>query len=303
MSTSTSAKSQSPTANPTFTPLPVVGAMVTPNEKAYLNKVNAILDEMRVATDQITAITSEASKDAALVTDAAWKARVAAATAALKVSGGRLGEVRPVPPRMIKLDGVLRKISDETAFFYDNFLSGIDKKDARLLGLAQKNMENIVGFTEEANGEMRGLGTGTTATPAEEKKPSVMALALATSVPPTSAPRPTLAVTFTARPAVAATAIPTKPPATFTPKPAPTAMALPTAISAPAAPVFSQEGPSRRRVDPAWWPCTQGQVKGNRNSGIYHAPGMRDYAYTFSNVACFNTETDAQGAGFRRAQG
>lgn len=92
------------------------------------------------------------------------------------------------------------------------------------------------------------------------------------------------------------------PPATFTPKPAPIAAPSPTAVTMPSGPVYTQEGPSRRRVDPAWWPCNQGQVKGNRNSGIYHAPGMRDYAYTFLNVACFNTEADAQGAGFRRAQ-
>lgn len=108
--------------------------------------------------------------------------------------------------------------------------------------------------------------------------------------------------TFTARPAMVATAIPTKPPATFMPKPAPTAAALPTAIPAPAAPVFAQEGPSRQRVDPAWWPCTQGQVKGNNKSRIYHAPGQRDYAYTFADVHCFNSEAEAVAGGFRRAQ-
>lgn len=124
---------------------------------------------------------------------------------------------------------------------------------------------------------------------------------------PTPAPTATRAAN-TATPGVtaaatkAATALPTRPPATFTPKPAPTAAPLPTAVPTPSGPVYTQEGPSRRRVDPAWWPCSQGQIKGNNNSRIYHAPGMRDYAYTFSNVTCFRSEADAVNAGFRRAQ-
>jgi len=124
------------------------------------------------------------------------------------------------------------------------------------------------------------------------------------AAPPATATRPANTATprATVLPTLAATAIPTRPPATVTPKPAPTALPTATAIPAPAAPVFTQETASRRRVDPAWWPCAEGQVKGNRNSGIYHAPGMRDYAYTFSNVACFKNEADAVAGGYRRAQ-
>jgi hypothetical protein len=49
-------------------------------------------------------------------------------------------------------------------------------------------------------------------------------------------------------------------------------------------------------------PCRPDQVKGNRNSMIYHAPGMRDYAHTFKNVECFDTEAAAKAAGYRKAQ-
>ncbi len=35
---------------------------------------------------------------------------------------------------------------------------------------------------------------------------------------------------------------------------------------------------------------------------IYHAPGQRDYENTTANVQCFNTEAEAQAAGYRRAQ-
>jgi hypothetical protein len=48
--------------------------------------------------------------------------------------------------------------------------------------------------------------------------------------------------------------------------------------------------------------CQPGQIKGNRNSMIYHMPGQRDYEKTDANVACFDTEIEAQAAGYRRAK-
>ncbi len=50
------------------------------------------------------------------------------------------------------------------------------------------------------------------------------------------------------------------------------------------------------------YPCASGQIKGNRNSKIYHMPGQRHYAETFRNVECFDTEAEAQDAGYRRAR-
>lgn len=55
-------------------------------------------------------------------------------------------------------------------------------------------------------------------------------------------------------------------------------------------------------LDSASYPCAPGQIKANRNSGIYHAPGQRNYAGTRQNVECFNTEVQAQNAGYRRAR-
>jgi micrococcal nuclease len=48
-------------------------------------------------------------------------------------------------------------------------------------------------------------------------------------------------------------------------------------------------------------PCRPGQIKGNRNSGIYHLPGGAAYADVRRRVACFDSEAAALGAGFRRA--
>jgi hypothetical protein len=67
-------------------------------------------------------------------------------------------------------------------------------------------------------------------------------------------------------------------------------------------PIFIVENGTRTRVEPEWYPCERGQIKGNRNSMIYHAPGMRDYAYTFARVDCLDKAADAEKAGYRRAK-
>lgn len=51
-------------------------------------------------------------------------------------------------------------------------------------------------------------------------------------------------------------------------------------------------------VDPPWWPCDEGQIKGNRNSMKYHSPGGQFYAKTYDDVQCFNTAAEAEAAGF-----
>jgi len=111
----------------------------------------------------------------------------------------------------------------------------------------------------------------------------------ATEVPSTLVP------TQTEKP----TEIPTNT-STPTDTPNPTTITLPTSTqtaSGPVNPVFSGD-----TVDPPWWPCAKGQLKGNRNSGIYHAPDQRDYAKTYDNVECFNTAAEAKSAGYRAAK-
>jgi hypothetical protein len=51
-----------------------------------------------------------------------------------------------------------------------------------------------------------------------------------------------------------------------------------------------------------WYPCQVDQIKGNRNSMIYHTPEQRDYARTRENVECFNSEAEALAAGYRKAE-
>lgn len=48
---------------------------------------------------------------------------------------------------------------------------------------------------------------------------------------------------------------------------------------------------------------SQGKIKGNRKSKIYHVPGGRDYnKVSQKNVVFFDTEQEAQVAGYRRAK-
>jgi hypothetical protein len=48
-------------------------------------------------------------------------------------------------------------------------------------------------------------------------------------------------------------------------------------------------------------PCRDGQVRANRNSGIYHVPGGASYNQTHANVECFDTAKQAEAAGYRAA--
>jgi cytoskeletal protein RodZ len=159
----------------------------------------------------------------------------------------------------------------------------------------------------------RGASTTTTPLPAT---PVPAAQVAATAPQPTEAPAPTRAPTATQTPKppapptseptdvpqpTAAALVPTK--ASEVPTSARAAAAKPTAVSQPAAsgPTYQGSGGSQT-VDPPWWPCQKGQIKGNRNSGIYHIPTGRSYAKTFKDVACFNTAIEAEAAGFRAAK-
>lgn len=49
-------------------------------------------------------------------------------------------------------------------------------------------------------------------------------------------------------------------------------------------------------------PCQVNQIKGNRNSMIYHVPGGASYAKTKANVECFDSEAAAAAANYRKAK-
>ena len=108
--------------------------------------------------------------------------------------------------------------------------------------------------------------------------------------PPTATPGPTRT------PEPTATPVPTR-------TPRPTATPRPTIDPAPA-----QTAQAERRqviatgVAVGAAPCQPGQIKGNISSGIYHAPGQRDYEKTQDNVRCFDSGDDARAAGFRAAE-
>ncbi|MBK9711516.1 MAG: hypothetical protein IPO81_09365 [Kouleothrix sp.] len=112
---------------------------------------------------------------------------------------------------------------------------------------------------------------------------------LPSPVPPTA--KPTVAQAIVVAPT-------TKPQPTARPKPtaapAPTTAPVPTAPPSNGEPVFAN-----KEVSPAYWPCQPDQIKGNKNSKIYHVPSGQFYAKTYENVVCFNTEGEAQSAGYK----
>ena len=45
-----------------------------------------------------------------------------------------------------------------------------------------------------------------------------------------------------------------------------------------------------------------GKIVGNRNSHIYHVPGQAGYRMNSANAIYFNSEAEAQAAGYRKAK-
>ncbi len=82
-----------------------------------------------------------------------------------------------------------------------------------------------------------------------------------------------------------------------------TATIMPTPLSPAATPTatpFTSSTPTSSENDS--YPCKEGQIKGNRNSMIYHVPEGASYAKTYKNVECFDTEGEAKAAGYIKAK-
>jgi hypothetical protein len=137
-----------------------------------------------------------------------------------------------------------------------------------------------------------------TPTPTATSTPTLTPTVTPTSLPTaTSTPSPPPTSTATKTPTPTSTPVPSPTPVIL-PSPTPTfEQVLPTAPPLPPTPVnptFSGD-----TVDPPWWPCEPGQIKGNMHSMIYHVPSGSFYAKTYDNVQCFDTAAEAEANGFR----
>lgn len=118
---------------------------------------------------------------------------------------------------------------------------------------------------------------------------------------PTRTPAPTRTTAPTGTPAPTATPRPSE-----TPRPTPTER--PTSTPRPPTPtidptrVAGVQATRQAIASVGAAPCAVGQIKANRNSGIFHAPGQRQYEITQENVQCFDTESEARAAGYRKAE-
>jgi hypothetical protein len=143
---------------------------------------------------------------------------------------------------------------------------------------------------------------GQDGTPTVQATPFVADTATATSIP-TFIPQPTLpppTATVTCTPLPSPTASPTAE-ATATPPPLPIATSTRRVMISPT-PALTQTSAPAPNAQADAQPCQVGQIKGNRNSMIYHVPSGEWYARTHKNVTCFDTEEEAQAAGFRKSK-
>jgi hypothetical protein len=119
---------------------------------------------------------------------------------------------------------------------------------------------------------------------------SVIGTAMSGGKPAASQQTPVRKATSTPRLATA-NASPTQEPFFPTPTDGPIVVATQAPVVSP----LSQPGDEV-------YPCAPGQIKGNRDSKIYHSPGGASYARTQENVRCFDTAADAEAEGYRAAK-
>lgn len=168
----------------------------------------------------------------------------------------------------------------------------------------------ITGCGDESTPLPKGIPANATAT---VESVTVSRTGTATPSLPPATFTPTATLPLTATPQPSNTPLPTSTVQT-TPTAVPEttlALASPTPLTPTLAPTTSTVAASATSTKPATTgaknisddssPCAVGQIKGNRNSKIYHTPGQRDYAKTKLNVQCFDTEAEALAAGYRHA--
>lgn len=126
---------------------------------------------------------------------------------------------------------------------------------------------------------------------ATEVPPTEAAVPTDTDEPPTATDEPT------DEPPAATDVPPTDPPAPTEAQP--TVAPPPTEAAPPPAQSGAVSDLSERPPDAEpWLPCARGQIKGNRNTMIFHVPGGSHYQRTFKNVWCFNSADEARAAGY-----
>lgn len=119
--------------------------------------------------------------------------------------------------------------------------------------------------------------------------------------PPTATPAPTETPGPTATPRPTRTPAPTNTPRpTRTPPPTAT-LRPPTATPDPAR-FLAVTATAEARAAARAAPCQPGQIKANRNTGVYHSSIGRYYADVRDNVDCFDTAAEAEAAGYRASE-
>ena len=198
-----------------------------------------------------------------------------------------------------------------------SFGLAVVRSTGQAVGLVPPNTPTAIpqalALVPPANEEEAPTAASTAEAPTPTAAPPTNTVAPSPSATPTAAATPTTAPT---EPPPTATSAPTSMPAAVAPTTAPTAPPAPeptatpvppppeppqAPAAAPSEPRYTGEGQDQS-VDPPYWPCQPGQIKGNINSGKYHVPDGRYYAKTFKNVQCFNSEAEAQAAGYVRAK-
>ncbi len=252
-----------PTSAPTAVPAPTSTPDAQAEVDAYKLAIGRIAGPTGEALTTFSAMMTEAGKTPALLADTDWRLRMAAVLAAMKLHADEFRKLT-APAGLEDVDALVEQMADKLTSAADQFAAGLDANDAAKILLANEALRDANALTDEITRRLTGAPVSA-ATPAAPQRVQVAGGGDAVNISAEASTEP-----------AAVTGAPVSTNAT------------------------GQDAQGNDIVEPAWLPCTEGQIKGSQNNK-YHMPGGRYYARTFRNVMCFNTEAEAQAANFVRA--
>jgi len=213
-----------------------------------------------------------------------------------------------ISERQAQLDDVTKSVDDayhQLAIVDASFQSEYDRIFADYRAATEFDVTSYPGLADDSAELTKALEDLAELTAqVDETKVTLEALKAIPEPSLTVSAQATIATSPTSSP-TAATSTPTPSPSTTSATATPTPTATPSPTSTTPTPAASSSTPSATST-PTASPSSQPNscpVQGNTNSNIYHVSGQRWFnKMNPSNVRCFESESAAQAAGFRRSQ-
>jgi hypothetical protein len=130
-----------PAEQPTTPPPTRNGGAIPADIRAYVEYMQGKTTLAGQALELLGTLSTQASRNPALLRDPEWLFRVASALAIMKATGEEMQQYSPVPPDLMAIDDQFVLMGNDLIYIVDQYGRGIDDFDARSLGNAGARMD------------------------------------------------------------------------------------------------------------------------------------------------------------------